>query len=424
MTPLFFSRPPAPEGDLSGAPATPRRPLARRNRALSSARVLAASVLWLGACAEEIGTTVGVRGDCALVAVNSDYQSTSIALLNSDGTLCLEPLLHSGSARAGLVTALSGDVVLPGEPGGAIRVIDRYPNAVLTTLDADGRVLGQLSVATGFPSNPQDVLEVEGELWITRAASNPNPGREPYDGGGDILRVRDRGLVGRVPFEGTGDGVDPMPGALVRVGDRIAVGLSQLRRDFTAGGPGRIGFARLDGTPDGVLPLPAGFANCGGLERVGQTLVSVCTGVFADGDRVPTSGLVVLDPAARKVTAAYPAAGLGGALSFGVTALGVGEVVALLFGDLGSKAPDRIVRVDLATGRVTPTGISGGAFELGEPVLAPDGAHVRLLVPDGERANPRLRRFATLEAASELTPTNSSPAFGLPPRHLALRGLP
>src|SRR5947207_2599761 len=49
--------------------------------------------------------------------VASDRIVTSIALLEADGTLLRRDLVDSGSAPPGLVTALSGDVVLPTRSG-------------------------------------------------------------------------------------------------------------------------------------------------------------------------------------------------------------------------------------------------------------------------------------------------------------------
>lgn len=377
-------------------------------------------------CTDSVSAVEGVRDDCALLAINSDYQSTSVALLNSDGTLCREPLLHSGSARAGLVTALSGDVVLPSAPSsdGLIRLIDRYPNAALTTVDTEGHVLSQVSVATGFASNPQDALEVNGALWVTRAATNPTPGREPFDAGGDILVLRDGVVADRIDLASAAEvDVDPMPGRMARgPGGVVAVGLSHLRRDFTAGGSARLALVSPDGALDHVLTLGDGLANCGSVVALeGDTALVVCTGVFADGDRVPTSGLVHVDLARREVLAVYRAAALGGALAFGVTPLPGGEVLALLFGDLGTGAPDRVVRVSLATGAVSATGIEGGAFELAEPLLRTTTTGLELLVPDAAPNAPRLRRFAGLDASQERESLDISPATGLPPRHLAWR---
>ena len=64
---------------------------------------------------------------CPLVAIHSDYQTTSVSLLSEDGTLCADSILHSGSVAPRLLTALSGDVVVPSAPAlsGELVLIDR-----------------------------------------------------------------------------------------------------------------------------------------------------------------------------------------------------------------------------------------------------------------------------------------------------------
>ena len=65
-------------------------------------------------------------------------------------------------------------MVLPSNlhPAGWVTLIDRFPNAVLTYYDAvAGAVVGQVSVATGFPSNPQCTKRSSSSLDFTSSSS-------------------------------------------------------------------------------------------------------------------------------------------------------------------------------------------------------------------------------------------------------------
>ena len=69
------------------------------------------TIFGVSACA--VDTTSGLpaaqpSGACSVVAVHSDFVSTSVSLLNGDGTLCVDGFVDSGSAALDVVAALSG----------------------------------------------------------------------------------------------------------------------------------------------------------------------------------------------------------------------------------------------------------------------------------------------------------------------------
>ena len=111
-----------------------------------------------------------------LVLTQTDYSSTNVALLTPEGKVASESLISSASADPGLTTPLSGDVLSPNQRSGdgAVVLIDRYPNSVLTWVDpSDASVLGQLHVGTGFSSNPYDYLQVsDTKAYVSRYESN------------------------------------------------------------------------------------------------------------------------------------------------------------------------------------------------------------------------------------------------------------
>ena len=115
-----------------------------------------------GACEDVEPLTPSGAGDgpVGFAVVCSDYGSSQVALLQPDGlTAAADPLIHSGSHEAGLVLALSGDVVLPTVNGDDdLLVIDRT-HGVLTWVDpATAAVTRQLAVGEGFAANPHDAL--------------------------------------------------------------------------------------------------------------------------------------------------------------------------------------------------------------------------------------------------------------------------
>jgi len=74
---------------------------------------------------------------------------------------------------------------------GEVVLIDRFGTNVLTWVDAaSGDVRAQLSVGTGYESNPQDYLEIdERYALVSRYGQNQNAGRQPFDRGGDVLVI-------------------------------------------------------------------------------------------------------------------------------------------------------------------------------------------------------------------------------------------
>lgn len=254
---------------------------------------------------------VGVAGASScphgLTVLLSDYASTQVALSALDGETASRSFISTGSAETdGLSFALSGDVVLPSaRPGsGRVVLVDRFGTNVITWLDpADARVLGQLAVGTGFDSNPNDYLELDDRFaFISRYGQNPEPGREPFDTGGDLLLVDTEAqqIVGNLPFEVTED-LAPRPGGMTRIGDEILVSLVRISRDFS-----KTGESELAGVSVATRQLDfrmryAGLKNCGRPvpSPSGDLLAVACTGnlnqqgVVSD---VNESALVLLDP--------------------------------------------------------------------------------------------------------------------------------
>jgi len=375
---------------------------------------------------------------CRVVALHSDYGSTSISLLTEAGDLCAADALTSGSRAPGLVTALSGDVVLPStpDPAGRVVLIDRFPHAVLTFATAgEGGVVvrDQLPVGTGFAANPQDVAFVTPSLAVvSRYETNLRPSADPgaLDGGGDLLFI-DPGapaILDRLDLgPEAADGVQPRPGRLAIAGDRVWVALGNLSRGFDRSAEGRVlGVEPLTRAITDRVAL-SGLENCGGALAAspeGDGIWVGCAGLWAAGaaGQIAASGLAWIDLGAGSAALTWsgraPDLFAGRPLGWALAPLPGGRVVVSAFGDLDG-APDRLFLVDRATGEAAPLDIEAPAFQLASLLWSP-AAEV-LLVADASPSAPMMRRFGWSEAGTPIPwpPVMTSPAVGLEPRHLA-----
>ena len=393
----------------------------------------------LTGCIDNTAGTGGGSGDwqlerAGIAVIGTDYLSTSVSILEiGTGDLLAEGVIHSGSATPGLSIALSGDVVLPGatNPLHHLFLLDRYPNGVVTVLDgATFEILGQIPVATGFSANPHDLLWLQADkAYVARNEANPTPGREPFDGGDDLVVVDlEAGAVtGRIPLGLHADpGLRARPERMQLAGGLVWVILGHLADDFGAAGPARL--VAVDPEEDAVvsvLDLPE-VENCTGLlhDPARETLYVSCTGLFTAGPalQVAGAGIVAVD-----LTASPPAPtllrsaadGLGRPFGFDLALADGRWLLAVRFGDLAGGIPDRLMALDLDGGGAEQViHEAGSAHGLGG-VLADDSGGI-VLVGEADPEAPRILRYRVDGGA--FTPDGvivSHPKSGLPPRHLA-----
>jgi hypothetical protein len=369
-----------------------------------------------------------------VAVIGSDFSASSLSLLSlGSGALARGDVLHSGSVLPGLSMALSGDVDLPSAPLGRDRLvlIDRYPGAVLTVVSASSlEVERQIPVATGFASNPQDVLALPDGRWlVSRHETDPVPGDEPFDGGDDVLVVApEEGLVeGRVPLAPYADaGLQARPGRMSWASGRAFVTLAHLDADFEAAGPGRL----LALAPDSLevihsLDLPVGV-NCGALAWAPamDSLYLACSGLYADGAQaqLARSALIrVRLDGDRPEASVFRTAGADGdrPFGFGLDVLAGRWLVTTRVGDLATGLRDRVVVYDLLAPAAGARVVHEAASSSGIWGLAAlPGADV-LLISDSDPAEPAVHRYAISEdSVSALAPLRPHPGTGLPPRAL------
>ena len=371
-----------------------------------------------------------------IAVVNSDYMSTSISLIDpATGTLAADNVIHSGSRPPGLVSALSGDVMLAGSVphDHALVLLDRYPNSVLTFLDPVSRqVRGQLPVSDGFPGNPHDVLFVdESKAYVTRNQPNPSAKSDSVgiDRGDDVLIVdtETREITGRI---GLTDLIDPgiglaRPDRMAAAKGLVWVTLNHLNADFTTAGPGRL--AAIDPKTDELTcrvelsPL----RNCQGLYALHRTgeLAVVCSGSYFRSERqVAHSGVVVLDLSTTppRETDLFAAADIDNRpLAAYMEHHEARWLFVISTGGFGSTEPDTLHAIDRDTDEITELYQTENGFTLGSMLV--DRERDRLYLCDANPETPKVLIFDLSDPENGIELTGSfdpNPSVGLPPRVL------
>ena len=407
--------------------------------------------LWLGAtllagCGAPRTTpdTQGVSvkaGPCGrgLVVVESDYQSSNVSLLDFEGRVLSASLASSSTESSGFGVALSGDVVTPSGPQNSeeIVLLDRYPAGVLRFVElATARVRAELSVATGFRSNPQDYLALTAErAYVTRYETNRNPGRHAWDAGGDVLIVDPSrpAITGRIDLspalEGESSQFTPHPARLVDVSGRVFVLLAAYANDYSSATSARL--VELDPATDSLVSTLVldDLRGCTALaiSPDERQLAVACTGddLRSNEPNLEGSGLALIDiDGAPRVDRRFRASELGDQpLGFGLAYAAPG---VLLLGTLGHfdesgalGALDSLLRFDTASAQLDQLLHSDGEpFTLGGTRCAVSCGVC--FAADAKRAGGSVLRFAVDSAGNFGPPTaiRAETRVGLPPRYL------
>ena len=379
-------------------------------------------------------------GPCGrgLVVVESDYQSSNVSLLDLDGHVLSESLISSSTESSGFGVALSGDVVTPTNPqnDSEIVLIDRYPAGVLRFVElATAHVRSELSVATGFRSNPQDYLPLTpARAYVARYDKNSNPGRQAWDEGGDVLVIDPSvpAITGSIDLSASLAGepakFSPHPARLLKVAGRVFALLAAYANDYASGTSSRL--VELDPETDSLISTLVldGLRGCVSLAASPdeQELAVSCTGVDLRNGQVADSGLALLDIAgAPRIYKRFEASEfgddpLGFALSY--PAPGV-----LFFNTLGHydqesgalRALDSLLRLDTVSGQFDELLQSEGEpFTLGGVQCAPSCG--LCFAADARRAGGSVLRFVVDSAGNFAAPTaiRAETRVGLPPRYL------
>jgi hypothetical protein len=409
---------------------------------------LLGSALVLAACgAQRVSPdTQGVSvqpGPCGrgLVVVESDYQSSNVSLLDFNGAVLSASLASSSTEGSGFGVALSGDVVpaSSAQLGPNLALIDRYPAGVLRFIQlSTARVAAELAVDTGFRANPQDYLALDAHKgYVTRYESNASPGRQAWDGGGDVLIVdpTSPAITGRIDLaEAMADEApefSPHPGRLIRAAGRVFALLASYANDYSIGTSSRL--VELDPSMDRVVSTLV-FDGLRGCDAVALSpdeseLAVACTGddLAAAVPKIDHSGLALVDLSATPVLSkSFPAHTWGAdPVGFSLDYVSSGR---LLFGTLGHfdesgavGAPDTLWLLDTRSEQSdVVTHSERTPFTLGTVRCAEScGA---CFAADAERLGGSVLRFAIDENDTLSAPTAivAEARVGLPPRYLSV----
>jgi hypothetical protein len=368
-----------------------------------------------------------------VAVVTSDYRSTNVAIAHLDGTTVSPSFISSGATKPGLSLALSGDVDIPRIPprSGRVVLLDRYGTNVVTWMKLEtAEVIAQLPVGQGFESNPQDYIEVDDHrAYVSRYATNPNPGKETFDEGGDLLIVDTikPSIEGRIAMPEDDPSLAPCPSGLTQVGDTVVATLIRWAPDFSKIGEGRfVGVSPATNSVVWTVDVK-GLYSCGrvAISPSGAHLAIACSSRMADetGKNDPATSDIVIYDAHTSPPTEIRRLGLGTKLDAGIQpdlAFGTENVIlAKTFGG-NATAGDTVFAVDVTNSTVTPLGDSPQAYALYGMHCAPGCGDICLLA-DSERNKLRRWKVSAAVVFDPLDDVVVDTVVGLPPR--ALGGL-
>ncbi len=364
----------------------------------------------------------------AVAIVATDYKSTNIVVSSLDGVTQSASFVSSGATKPGLALALSGDVDVPvvAPAAGRVVIIDRFGTNVITWMNlADASVIAQLAVGTGFESNPHDYVDVDStRAFVTRYGTNPNPGQQAFDQGGDLLVVDTQkfAIAGRIPMPEDNPAFQPAPDGMTWIGREVVVNLQRFSADFAQAGDGRfVGVSPDTGAVDWTVDI-AGLQNCGrvAVSPSGKLAAIACSSQenTTTNQFVPASSDVVVYDATMTPPKELRRLGLGTKLNAGVQpsiAFATEDaVVGLTYGG-NATAGDTSFAVSAATGEVTPLAMEPAPFVLGAVHCAPGCGDVCLLA-DARSNTIKRWRVSSDGGFSALADEPVDPNIGLPPR--------
>lgn len=376
-----------------------------------------------------------VRG---FVVSGTDYTSTNISLLSVDGVVQSASFVSSGSETPGLSAALGGDVTLPSTrvPGNELVLIDRFPASVVSWIDLEtAEVRAQLSVATGFSSNPQDYVHFSAtKAYVPRFEPNSMRGEEPFDGGDDVLILNPatpeiRGRIDLRPaFDELPEGFHARGSRALMAGGKLRVLAVGINTDFTDRLASRL--ITIDPETDAIehVLVFEGMHSCGSaaLSPNEEELAIPCAGAFGQdaANGFPDSGVVLVRLSDEpEETWRYTSAELAINQVNDVTWLSDDQLAVLTAGRFGGDqvaavASDEARTLNVRDGSISEPWHATAPFTLGD--LECSLAAGRCVLADAETDGGVVHALS-LSGTGELSFTGKvkpDTAGGLPPRAL------
>jgi hypothetical protein len=362
-----------------------------------------------------------------LVALNSDFSTTSLSILSTAGALvhadCVDSATGSGG---GLTKTISGNTALPSQPqrGGNIVIVDDG-NTALTFVNPSACIVSRQIAVPGVKTNPHDVVILaDDKAYVTRYDQNLAATDETLAGNDiAIINPTTGAQTGRIVLDtyastATGATILARPDRAIIAGGKVVVSLNEASVDFKSFGEGKV--VVIDPATDQVVSSVAltGLSNCEGLSYVeaSKTLLVPC-----GGGPISQSGVAVVDlgTSPPTLTRAIPATAFDG------RPLGPFWVLALAPTAGGTRAfavthdpnytdPDALFAFDYVAGTATQFA-SANSYNLGQPAGAPG----LLLVPISTPATAQIKLYDVGGAPQATTSFTSDPVTNLPPQVVA-----
>lgn len=376
----------------------------------------------------------------AVVSNDAAYTSSLVSLVDATGnTLLQDDCIDSGSKPPVLSLALSGDVVLPSQkqPGDALILIDQENSALVWLKPGNCSVSQDLSVATGFSSDPYDVVGLSAtKAYVSRYATNPTPSGTPgaNDQGADLLIINPstQTITGRIDLSAyattvSGATIQADPARAVLANGNVYVTLENISGDFMTTGPARI--VIVDPNTDTVTGTidPPTVKNCQQLSSIDSAneLLVVCTGDYnADlTTQVSQSAVLVYDISGDtpSLMQTIPASSMSGQplINYLLTAVNDEYAIAATFGTQMPMTPDELWNLDLKTGTATKIEDADGYLTLGSALYV--AANQTVVVTDASSMTPHIAIFDVSNPASPVAKGtfNPDPKAGLLPHVMA-----
>lgn len=378
---------------------------------------------------DEVGADAGL-----VVAATDSVQSANIGMMDSEGQVLSSSVFSTATATADFSTALGGDLAFPStpSPSSEIVILDRFPSSVVTWLDtSSARVRDQVSVATGFAANLHDYVPFEvNKAFVTRFDSNPVPGREAFDAGGDILLLDPESarITGRIDVSATlpaADGYFAHPDRARLLNGRIYVVVPYYDTRHRSG-PSYVAVLNPASEQIEETVLLEGVTGCSGLDASpdAASLAIACSGSWQGTSQAQTGTSAIVGLATTpqlheiwRVRTRDSQRAYGFAVSFASPS----QVLASLIGNLGPPVVnDSVVLLDIEHGTATPLLESDG-----KPASLNVGPCLRetrqCFIADASRSQV-VRVAVSADGGYSLVRFDWRDPLGLPPRQLALIG--
>ncbi len=274
------------------------------------------------ACPSADLTPLGTRPSYAVVL--SDFSSSAIALLDTDGALVTEAWIDSGTRASAISAGLGGDVVIPRAfSADRLAIMERYNADRLTLIAFETGEPIQLDLRgdnpdspTGHSPNPQDMLRIDSRLaLVSRLNPSFHPRTPEFARGNDViaLDIEAGHITKRIDLAAdldvaVGEGEEPThiyarPTTLLLLERgamrRVLVGLQRLDATFRVSGPAAIAVIDPDTlTRVGLVDLPE-YAGCHALTDVPDApehAIALCTGAsfVSESERRTQAALIRL----------------------------------------------------------------------------------------------------------------------------------